>query len=578
MTFQYTIQRYWLNFKRHRMFFSLAIIVFAAIMTLISIIYPGPEFIEAFVDIPILQVLIGGLVDVQNPGLLFWILMLLSIFLNLLYPVVGIFFGVRILPFNEKDGKELIFSTEKSPLTYFLENLLLVIVLIPLVVLPAYLIGVGFLLSGGGGVSSFTIAFILPLFFAFVVAMVTSLGCAIWSSTRTGYAFGGIFFIVSFTLDILQQEIDFVKDINLMTQSNAFLHALEGTWNIEFILKCLFLMMLLIILTIFFLYRTDYIETRSTYSKPVEKEDKPGIMVKFSFIRTPLESILTRIGWKYPAFRDQLQSSAGLFLIYSVVTCGLLAVVALVYPGDAAMEILFDGLDIVFESPIIAAFLFGHSLTATLEGFLLYKIMAFHWVYYGPFLFIATHSIIMRDRNAGYDEITWSMPRTRTRIILERTIASLVYLWIIILVNFVVLYACEIVLGTYADIVMTDFRATALTFFYLGIGYSIFLLLFVALASIPHPKFLLITLIGAFLIAISIPIIWFMNQEMSWLEQLDLSWLLYLSPFYYFDVAGMLLNDINLLLVIPETIAYGLIIIVFFVSVLKFWTPTRDIA
>jgi hypothetical protein len=560
------------------MFFSLAIIVFAAIMTLISIIYPGPEFIEAFVDIAIFQVLIGGIVDVQNPGLLFWILMLLSIFLNILYPVVGIFFGVRILPFNEKDGKELIFSTEKSPLTYFLENLLLVIVLIPLVVLPAYLVGVGFLLSGGGGVSSFTIAFILPLFFAFVVAMVTSLGCAIWSSTRTGYAFGGIFFIVSFTLDILQQEIDFVKDINLMTQSNAFLHALEGTWNIEFILKCLFLMMLLIILTIFFLYRTDYIETRSTYSKPVDKEDKPGIMVKFSFIRTPVESILTRIGWKYPAFRDQLQSSAGLFLIYSVVTCVLLAVVALVYPGDAAMEILFDGLDIVFESPIIAAFLFGHSLTATLEGFLLYKIMAFHWVYYGPFLFIATHSIIMRDRNAGYDEITWSMPRTRTRVILERTIASLVYLWIIIIVNFVVLYASEIVLGTYADIVMTDFGATALTFFYLGIGYSLFLVLFVSLASIPHPKFLLITLIGAFLIAISIPIIWFMNQEMSWLEQLDLSWLLYLSPFYYFDVAGMLLNDINLLLVIPETIAYGVIIIVFFVSVLKFWTPKRDIA
>lgn len=568
MPVQFAVRRYWLNFKRHRMFFSLVIIVFAVLMAFIGIIYPGPEFIETIVSIPIFQVLSGGITDVENPGLLFWILMMLSIFSNILYPVIGIFFGARILPFNEKDGKELIFSTEKSPLTNFLENLLLVMVLIPLVVVPAYLVGVGFL-SGGGGVSSFTIAIILPLFFAFVVAMVTSLGCAIWSSTRTGYAFGGIFFIVSFTLDILQQEIDFVKDINLMTQINAFLHAIEGTWNVEFILKCLFLMLLLIILTIYFLYRTDYIETRSTDKETAGEEDKRGIMAKFSFIRTPIESILSRIGWKYPAFRDQLQSSAGLFLIYSVITCALLALVALVYPGDAAMATLFSGLDIIFESPIIAAFLFGHKLTATLEGFLLYKIMAFHWVYYGPFLFITTHSIIMRDSNAGYDEITWSMPRTRTQVIMERTIAALVYLWIIIIANFVVLYISEIVLGTYADIVLTDFGATTLAFIYLGIGYSVFLVLFVALASIPRPKYLLTTLIGAFLIAIFIPIIWYPNQE--------LSWLLYLSPFYYFDVAGMLLNDINLGKAILESLAFGLIIVGFFVSVVKFWTPTRDI-
>jgi hypothetical protein len=184
----------------------------------------------------------------------------------------------------------------------------------------------------------------------------------------------------------------------------------------------------------------------------------------------------------------------------------------------------------------------------------------------------------MRDKNAGYDEITWSLPRTRTWVIIERTIAAIVYLWLIVITNFVTLYIGEIVLSTYADIVLTDFGATALTFIYLGVGYSIFLVLLVGLASIPRPKYLLITLLGAFLIAIFIPIIWFMNQEMSWLEQLDLSWVRYFSPFYYFDVAGMLLDDINLLLVIPETIIYGVIIIIFFVSVLKLWTPTRDIA
>lgn len=589
MTFQFTIRRFWLDLKRHRTFALLVAIVLAIIVSLFGIIYPGPDFFATFFEIPFVQALFGSIPDVDNPGLLFWFLLLISVFANIIYPVMGIFLGARILPWGERDGKELIFSTEKSPLRYFLENLLLVIVLIPLVVLPAYLVGVGSLLSGGGGVSSFTIAFILPLFFAFVVLMVTSFGCAISSSTRTGYALGGLFFIVSFTLNFLQLEIDSfidslnllvkvsIVDINLMSQIGAIKHALALTWNQEFILRCLFLVILLIVLTIFFLYRIDHIRTRSAYQETVQEENDRGIrkiIAKFSFIRkfvrTPVESILSRTGWNYPAFRDQLQSLAGLFLIYLAVTSMLLALVVMVYPGDAAMAVILSDLDIVFESPIIAAFLFGHSLTPTLEGFLLYKIMAFHWVYYGPFLFIATHAIIMRDRNAGYDEITWSMPRTRTRIILERTIASLVYIWIIMLANFVVLYASQILLGTYADVVLTDFGATVLTFIFLGIGYSIFLVLFVALASIPHHKYLMVALLSAFLIALFIPLIWYLNQ--------DLSWLLYLSPFYYFDVAGIFLQDILFEKVILETIIFGAIVFVFFVSVVKFWTPTRDIA
>lgn len=586
---QFTVRRYWLDFKRHRTFALLVAIVLAVIVFAFGIIYPGPEFFETFFEIPFVQALLGSIPDVDNPGLLFWFLLLFSIFANIIYPVIGIFFGARILPWGDRDGKELIFSTEKSPLRYFLENLFLVIVLIPLVVLPAYLVGVGSLLSGGGGVSSFTIAFILPLFFVFVVIMVTSLGCAISSSTRTGYALGGLFFIVSFTLDLLQLEIDSfidslnllvkasIKDLNLMSQIDAIDHALALTWNQEFILRCLFVVILLIVLTIFFLYRVDHIKTRSTYQEEkVGEENDNGIrkiMVKFSFIRkfvhTPVESILSRTGWKYPAFRDQLQSLAGTFLIYVVVTSMLLALVVVVYPGDAAMAVVFSDLDLIFESPIIAAFLFGHNLIPTLAGFLMYKILAFHWVFYGPFLFIATHAILLRDRNAGYDEITWSMPRTRTRVIFERTIAAIVYLWIIFFVNFVALYSSEILAGTYTDVVVSDFGATVLTFIFLGVGYSIFLVLFVTLASIPRPKYIPVTLLSIFLIAVFIPIISFLNE--------DLSWLLYLTPFYYFDVAGIFMQDILVEKIIPEIIFFGAIIIAFFVVVTTKWIPTRDI-
>ncbi len=571
MYFHFALHRYWLNFKRHRNTVILAITILTAVVVLVGLVYPGSEAVEAYLGIPAFQLLFGEQ-EVDNPGMLVWLLFIFSSFLlTILYPVIGIFFGVKILPFSEKEGKELLFSTEKSPLKYFLENLLIATILIPLTIIPAYLIGVMFLVLNGSEISPFVIASIIPMFYVMVVMLVSSLGSAIKSSQRTGFAFGGVFFIVSFTLNLLQEEIDFVKDINLMSQINSFQHAIAGTWNQEFIIKCLLLIGVLIILTIFFLYRTDYIETRSRYVESTETEERRSVKSKVSFIRTPVESILSGVGWKFPAFRDQLQSSAGIFLIYLIATSLLLMVVALVYPGDETMTLLFSEMEATLNSPIIAAFMFNHSLSATLEGFVLVKIMLFHWIYYAPFLFIFTYDIIMRDRSAGYDEITWSMPRTRTLVLIQRTLASIVYLWLIILANWIALWIGEYVLSMYADVVLTDFGATNMAFIFLGIGYSFFLVLFVAVASLPHPKYLPLALAGTFLVALFLPVIWYMNQ--------DFSWLLYLSPFYYFDVAGMLLSDINLFgKAIPEVIIYGVVTILFFTYVVRYWTPKQDIA
>ena len=570
MNFQFILQRYHLNFKRYTFIVILGTIVFAVITALFSLIYPGPEAVQAFVGIPIFQIL-TGINNVENPGLLIWIMIMNnSLVLSIFYPAIGIFLGVKILPFNEREGKELIFSTGKSLISYFLENLSMVLVMIPLIILPAYLIGIGFLLAGGGGIMEFTIASIIPIFFVIVVAMVTTLGCSIWSSQKTGYAFGGLFFIISYTLNLLQQEIDFVKDINLMSQINAFQHALAGTWNQDFIVKCLLLTIVLISLTIFFLYRTDYIRTRSTFIESTKKDEKPGILAKFSFIRTPVESVLSKVGWKYPAFRDQLHSTAGIFLIYSVITSLLVLVIILAYPGDEALSIVFEEMKATLDSPLIAGFMFGHTLFPNLQGFLLLKLMTFHWIYYGPFLFIMTYDIIMRDRAGGYQEITWSMPRTRTHIIIERTIASLVYFWVIVFSNWVTLQIGEVILGTFAEFEPIDLSSATIAFIFIAIGYSIFLILFVTLALIPQPKKMFITLVAAFLVAIIIPIIWVMNQ--------DLSWILYFTPFKYFDVAGLLLNDLNLLgEVLPETFIYGIIVVGFFAMIVKFWTPTKDI-
>lgn len=567
MVSSFTVQRFWLHMKRYRMFFLGSMVVFSVMSLIFGLIFPGEDAMEAFIQVPVIQ-LITGVREIPNPGFLIWILLIFnSYMLSIFYPVVGIFLGVKILPFKEKDGKELLFSINKSPISFFLENLLIIVVLIPAVVLPSYLIVAGFMLSSGGGLVEITIAFILPVFFVYVVTLVTSLGSSIKSSPRMGYIFGGSFFALSFTLNLLQAEIEIFKDINLMSQINAFHHAIEGSWNLPFILICTILMAALSVLTIVFLYMTDYIASRTSQHESANN----GMFgrSKFSFIRSPIEPALSRLGWKYPALRDQLEASAGYFLIYALFTSFLLFIVALSYPGDKLMLEAVAQVEFL-STPAIAAFMFGHTITPTLEGFLLLKIMTFHWMYYGPLLFIATYNIVQRDSNAGYDEITWSMPRTRARIIISRSLGDIIYLWLVMIANWVVLWVGVFILGTYSSVTYPDVAATVLAFFFLGVGYSFFLLLFVAIALLPKPKFLIAALVFIFLVALILPILAYMDDA--------LSWMLVLSPFYYFDVAGLLLRDIDLVKkVLPDTIIFGVVTAVVYVTIVKYWTPRRDI-
>ena len=339
MGFGYISRRYWLNLKRHKLTIIVSIIVFSLVMIVFGALYQvvGEEFVQVYTSIPLFQVL-TGIDTVENPGMLTWLLVMSNMVMTA-FPVVGIFLGVRMLPFKENDGKELIFSTKMSPIVYFLENFVIIMILMPLIIFPTYLVGVGFL-AVSDDITILAISIFLPVFFTMVVAMITVFGASIKSSSKLGYTFGGIFFIVSFTLNILQSEIDFVKDINLMSQINAFQHALQGTWNTNFILTCLIIIAILSILTIYFLFRTDYIESRSSYGKEIntfgvneERSRRRNIITKTSFIRTPVESVLSRVGWKNPAFRDQLQSSAGFFIIYAFITTMLVIVVLIAYPG-----------------------------------------------------------------------------------------------------------------------------------------------------------------------------------------------------------------------------------------------------
>ena len=385
MGLNYVIQRNWLNLKRHKVVIYVSIPVFTFMMILIGSIYTQ-SLVEAILKVPTFQALINNR-NIPNAGMLVWFLIYTSIFI-MLFPAVGIFLGVRMLPFNERDGKELIFSTKMSMFKYFLENFILAIIL----VISVLYLGITY-----DTVTSMAIAVILPVFFVMVVVMVSVFGASIKNSTRIGYGFGGIFYIGCFIINLLANEIStspisFINDFSPLYQMDIFDNALNQTWNTNYILASVIIIIILFVVTLVFLYRTDYIESRSSSvgNVPAENGTKQKFTSKFSFVRTPVESILKKVGWKYPSFRDQLQSSAGFFIIYTIVTTMLVMVVVLAYPGNDNMKLLFSDMNSLIGNPMIAAFMFGHTVTAAnnanLEGFLLFKLLTFHWLYYGPYL------------------------------------------------------------------------------------------------------------------------------------------------------------------------------------------------
>ena len=578
MGLNYLIQRNWLNLKRHKVVIYVSIPVFTFMMILIGSIYTK-SLVEAILKVPTFQAVVNNR-NIPDAGMLVWFLIYTSIFI-MIFPAVGIFLGIRMLPFNERDGKELIFSTKMSIFKYFLENFILAMILVPATASPIFFVSVLFLGITSDTIISMAIAVILPVFFVMVVTMVSVFGASIKNSSRIGYGFGGIFYITCFILNLLANEIQtspvsFINNFSPLYQMDVFDNALNQTWNLNYILTSVIIIFILFILTLVFLYRTDYIESRSSSVGHIEvgTGTKRKFTSRFSFIRTPVESILKKVGWKNPAFRDQLQSSAGFFIVYTIVTTMLVMVVVLAYPGNENMKLLFTDMNSLIGNPMIAAFMFGHTVTAAnnanLEGFLLFKLLTFHWLYYGPYLFIGTYYVVMRDKNDKYDEITWSLPRTRGSILVARTGAMILYFWISIFINWIGLWLAVPILQTYLVATPPDVLATISTFVFLALGYSLFLILFIAIAVIVKSRYIIITLVGIFMISIFIPIISYVTEN----SVID-----YLSPFRYFDVFGLLTRQVNIVTnAIPTILVGGILVIALYIVSIKVVTPKKDIA
>lgn len=645
MNFHFIAQRYWLNLKRHKLTFFVSFPLFGVMMAIIGSVY-SKNLIKTLLDVPTFQALIGH-IHIDNPGMLVWFLFYTSIFV-LIFPAVGIFYGIRMIPFNERDGKELIFSTKMSPIVYFIENFIIVMILIPLTTFSVFLVSVLFLRTQmplNDAVNYMLIANIFPVFFVMVVAMVTVFGASLRSSSRVGLAFGGLFYLICFALNLIVEEIGSIsldignihqalnigdihvltlnignihilslRDLSLMTQINLFQNVLGPTINTShftitqlntvinynsYLLTCTILIIILFLLTILSLYRVDYIEPRTDFKQnlknflysyrvigigfvrvlKITRLYVPAVYLKraivhiYKLITRPIQAFMSSISKKYPAFSDQLKASFGFFIIYTIATTFLVIIVLLAYPGDQAMNALFTNMSSIIDNPLIAGFMFGHPVSAAnnanLEGFILFKLFTFHWLYYGPFLFIATYYILMRDKSNKYDEINWSLPKTRSSVLISRTAAMIIYFWITVFINWLGIPIGYVMLKTYMDVSPPNAVNTFITFFFLAMGYSLFLVLFLAIALIVNSKYIIISLSSLFIFAIFIPMIGDVSNA---------TWIDYLSPFKWFDVVGLMLQDINIIgTVIPTLLIGSIIVLGLYYYSIKVITPKKDI-
>ncbi|MHA2203367.1 MAG: hypothetical protein ACW991_06735, partial [Candidatus Hodarchaeales archaeon] len=401
MNISKTLQRFYLHCYRHRTVVGLAIFLYVFLITGIAMFYPGEEALIEFIQ---LMTFLGNF-PTDNPGFSLWLIFFCGFSLSLYLPVAGVFLGTNLLPINESDGKEILFSTPKSLTISFLENSAVVVILIGLLTLPSYIVSLALLYINNAwdAALNITICFSITLMLVIAITFLTAFGCSINFSKVTGYAIGGLYIVFSIVVELTANQIsdlDSLRQLSLFSQAKVVNNSLSGTWNEGFILLVIGLVSILIVASIVLLYRKDFLETgvqQQTIVEESEQDSQGKFSEKLSRIRAPMDKLLGKLGWKYPAVRDQFHANATLFIIYLGFMIFYAFYVIGMYMEEELGELLQS-----FNMPFMEALLFGNKISDTiiqrpLETFLAFEIYSFTWMIIAPFFLVVIYDILTRD-------------------------------------------------------------------------------------------------------------------------------------------------------------------------------------
>ena len=558
------IRRFYLHLYRYKT--VLAIITFMLTVGIVfyGSMYPGEEGLESYVT----YLSFLGSINLENPGYHYWITLAVNMALTIFFPLLAIFLGVNILPFGEKEGKEYLFSTSKSSIKFLLENSILVFILMILVSIPSYIITTIYLLVNESleTLTNITIGFGLNLAMALVLLFLTAFGSSLTFSKSGGYKLGGGYFVFSFLIDQTRsiKELALVRDLSIYSQAEATVHSFLGIWNQDFLLLSLIMIILLLSATAITLRRKDILEGGHQTKRKLETL-KPSKTVsdKLAFVKKPVDSLISKMGWKFPAFRDQLHSNAGIFTIFFVFIAMISMYIVLLFfqGGDAGISTVLANLD----QPMINAAMFNYRYDPTIDGlsyFIALEVLGFGWMSFGPFLLYAVYDLSTRDYRYDYSESTWILPKTGAKIIFGRTLAGIVYIVLLYAGSLGAILATELILGVHTDLEQTLFGFLAAAW-----AYCIILVFFIALTFLFHQRRALKTITFGFFFSLLILIMGFMGNFEP---------IIFLSPFGYFDIIGVFLGKITFVEFLPTALIGTVLTILLFTYTLKIRVPRQD--
>ena len=555
------LKRFYLHSIRYRLEFFLSLIILSAMVIMFQGIYPGEEGLRTYIDV--LDVLIGT-INLQNPSYLLWILLGSALFIQYYMPLFAISFGAKILPFKERDGKELLLTQKKAIYSYYVENVVLVIGLLFLLILPSYLI-ILYDLSRNNALDSLpnvNTLFILAISIAVFFALLTGLGGILFFSRSFAYAIGGLYFVFSLIIGIITNSADIgsFADLSIIYRVNIIKNSLGNTLPIDVVAEILLICTIFIFVSLFALSRKNFIQRQSNIISLKNAENNRSNVAKklLRYFYSPVNNVLGNI--KQPILRDQMNVLSWIFSLSVIAITFVFAYLFVIYPGDKEVAIIMTG----FHSPIITGPMFNHSIVPSIDGFLAMEIFAFTWLYYGPILLIATNSIALRDFTNTYSEITFSLPKTENTVYIWRTLGAIIYFLVLIVINLVGLIIVELIFNY-----STRIEKIITVFLVIAIGYILFLVFFVTLVLLVPYKWGQRSLIVSFFYSIAMIIFAF---AVNGLENLR-----FLSPFGYFDFVGIFYFNTPLNEIVPPILLFCIGVFGSFYLVIKYRVPKKDL-
>ena len=555
------MKRFYLHSIRYRLELTLTLIILTAMVIMFQGIYPGEEGMRTYINV--IDIIIGTL-NVENPSYLLWVIIGSALFIQYYIPLFAIGFGSKVLPFKERDGKELLLAQKQSIYNYYLENVVLIIVLIFLSILPSYII-IFFDLSRNNALDSLpniTTLFFLAFSIAIFFALLSGFGGLLFFSRSYAYATGGFYFVFSLIIGIISNSADIgnLTDLSIISRVNIIQNSLDNHIPDDVLFEIGLVCLILIFLSLLLINKKNFIQRQSRSKTTSKIENSQTTLSKrlIRYIYSPVNNMVKKIN--QPILRDQMNVLSWIFSLSVLAITFIYVYMFVIYPGDEELTIFMSG----FQTPIITGPMFNHSIVPSIDGFLAIEIFAFSWIYYGPILLIAVNSIALRDYNNSYSEITFSLPKTENNVYAWRTLGAIIYLLILVVINLVGLLLVELLFNY-----NTGIEKLIVVFMVLAIGYILFLIFFVTLVLLVPTKWAQKTLIFSFFYSIAMIIFAFAGKGFENLR--------FLSPFGYFDFVGIFYFQTPIIDVILPFVVFSVIVLISFYLVVKYRLPHKDL-